>query len=158
MAKNNSSQSSIQTLVTEFTNQLQLVIRRTAREGVLAALADGGSTSARRGPGRPRGSKNVVNRGPGRPGVRGKRTSEAVAQMGARLHAYVKSKPGLRADHIAKAFRTDVKTIRLPMQRLIAEKKLTTRGQRRGTTYFAAGAAASKAKRAKRKKKRGRRK
>jgi hypothetical protein len=35
-------------------------------------------------------------------------------------------------------FHSDVKTIRLPMKQLIAAKKVRTKGQRRGMTYFAA--------------------
>ena len=72
--------------------------------------------------------------------MRGKRTTEAVAEMGERLLAYIKAQPGRRGEQIAKVFHTDVKTIRLPMLRLIAEKKVKTQGQRRGMMYFAAGA------------------
>jgi hypothetical protein len=139
MAKTRSSNQEIESLVSDFANQVSIVMRRSALEQVLAALGGDGAP-VKRGPGRPRGSTNVAKRGPGRPAgsknKRGKRTTEGVAEMGERLLSYVKSKPGLRADQIAKVFHTDSKTIRLPMQRLIALKKIKTKGQRRGMSYF----------------------
>jgi len=41
-------------------------------------------------------------------------------------------------EQIAELLRTDTKTMRLPMQKLIADKKIRTKGNRRGMTYFAA--------------------
>ena len=109
-------------------------MRRSVLEQVLAALGGNGAQSTgRRGPGRPPSKPRAPRAARG-----GKRTPEQVEQMGHKLLAYVKSKPGLRADQLAKVFHSDVKTIRLPMQRLLATKKIKTKGQRRGMTYYAA--------------------
>jgi predicted ArsR family transcriptional regulator len=53
------------------------------------------------------------------------------------LLTFVKANPGQRADQIAGAIGSDVKTIRLPMQKLLASRKVKTQGQRRGMTYYA---------------------
>ncbi|MFN0244572.1 MAG: hypothetical protein ACKVWV_16920 [Planctomycetota bacterium] len=134
MAKNNSVQASISTLLESFAEQVEALVRQSAFDQVSSALAGlGGAPSATRGgglrrkAGRPAGSKNKV-RG-------GKRTSEGLDEMSARLLAHVKSNPGQRGEQIAKAMRSDAKTIRLPMKKLIAAKKVKTKGQRRGMTY-----------------------
>ncbi len=57
--------------------------------------------------------------------------------MSGALMGFIKKNPGQRGEQIAAALRTDVKTMRLPILKLIAEKKLKTKGQRRGMTYFA---------------------
>jgi hypothetical protein len=67
----------------------------------------------------------------------GRRSSEAVEQTGASLLAYVTKNSGQRGEQIAAALGTDTKTMRLPMQRLIAEGQVRTTGERRGTRYFA---------------------
>ncbi|HEV8244453.1 MAG TPA: hypothetical protein VGP93_01665 [Polyangiaceae bacterium] len=154
----------IQQLIQSFAAQLEAAAKKAALEQVLATL--GGSmpaTKRGRGPGRPKGSTNKLAAAvapsataimPVRKGKR--RTAEDVEAMGTTLVDYVKANPGQRADEIAKALRTDVGTMRLPMQALLAAKKVKTQGQRRGTKYFVAGAAMPAA--AKKKSRRGRKK
>jgi len=147
MAKTNND--SIQDLVTEFTAQLTAIVRRSALQQVLASLEGhlgvGAPTGARRG--RPKGSKNAPKaEGAAPAGARlpkssGRRTNASMEQSSAALLDYVTKNPGQRGEQIAKALHTDVGTMRLPMKKLIADKKVRTQGQRRGMTYFAAGAA-----------------
>lgn len=139
--------SEIQALVASFAAQIETIAKRSALEQVLATL--GGSTGtiapAKRGRGRPKGSKNAPATAPKsgikpiRKGTR--RSAEDVAKMGESLLAHVKANPGQRGEQIAAALGSDVGTIRLPMQALIAAKKITTRGQRRGMQYFVPGSA-----------------
>jgi hypothetical protein len=54
------------------------------------------------------------------------------------LLAHVQQHSGQRGEEIAAALGTDTKTIRPAMHKLIEEKKVKTRGERRGMQYFAA--------------------
>ena len=147
------AQNEIRDLVEQFAAQIEAMAKRSALEQVVASL--GASVGARanapekRGPGRPKGTTNaasapvasasgakIVKVRKGR-----RRTAEDVGAMGDTLLAHVKANPGQRGEQIAAALKSDVGTIRLPMKALIASKKITTRGQRRGMQYFAAGTA-----------------
>jgi hypothetical protein len=70
--------------------------------------------------------------------ARGRRSPEHVEQMAEAVLAHVQKNPGQRGEQIAQARKTNVGTMRLPMKKLIAEKMIKTKGQRRGMTYFAA--------------------
>ncbi len=54
----------------------------------------------------------------------------------AQLLHYVTQHPGQRGEQISDALGTDSVTMRPVMHRLIAEKKVRTTGQRRGTQYY----------------------
>jgi hypothetical protein len=53
------------------------------------------------------------------------------------LLEHVRQNPGQRGEQIAAALETDTKTMRPAMHRLIADKKIKTKGERRGMTYAA---------------------
>jgi hypothetical protein len=131
----------IQSRIQSFLAELSLLVKRQALEAVHEALATDGAVP-RRGPGRPRGSGK---RGPGRPrkagrparaGKRAKRSSEAVEAMAARVLAQIRSKQGQRLEEIGKAMKLPTKGLKLPIQKLLASKKVKTKGQKRGTQYF----------------------
>lgn len=135
MARTANQNTEIQALVESFTGQLTQIVRRTALEQVHAALGEfdgGGRATATATLRRPRATTAT------RTGGGGKRTSEQVEQFANELLTFVKKNPGQRGEQIAEALKTDVGTMRLPMKTLIAGKKVKTKGQRRGMTYFAA--------------------
>lgn len=68
----------------------------------------------------------------------GRRSPEVVEQMAATLLAHVKSNPGQRGEQIAEVLGVDTKQLRLPMQKLIDEASVKTKGQRRGMRYYPA--------------------
>jgi hypothetical protein len=167
MARPTFSNGEIDALVSEFTNQLYIAIRRSALEQVVAALGGSAPASSGKRRGRPPGSKSKSNdAAPVATVVRIKkapkghrRSADDVAQMGEALVAHVKANPGQRGEEIAKALRTDVGTMRLPMLALIEAKKVKTQGQRRGMRYFVAGASVPTAEKpAKKQARRGRKK
>jgi predicted transcriptional regulator len=59
-------------------------------------------------------------------------------QLVGKLQAEIKAKPGLRMEQIAKALSSSTKELALPAKKLIAEKKIKTKGERRATKYFPA--------------------
>ena len=77
-----------------------------------------------------------VGRRPRGMAKRGKRTSEQVTAMAARVLAEVRSKQGRRLEEIGKAMRTDTAVLKLPIAKLLKAKRLKTKGQKRGTKYF----------------------
>ncbi|MFN0007220.1 MAG: hypothetical protein ACKVXR_04870 [Planctomycetota bacterium] len=60
-------------------------------------------------------------------------------KIGASVLAYVKSNAGQRLEQIGKALQVDTSILKRPVANLLAEKKLSTKGQKRGTMYFAGG-------------------
>jgi hypothetical protein len=133
MKPNQSMQSEIRDLVESFAAELTALVRRTALEQVHSALS-GSSSNGRttRGPGR----KSSGSRGAR--GGRGKRSSEQVDAFAARILDFVKKNPGLRGEQLSAAMKTDTKSLRLPLLKLIGDKKVKTKGQRRGMMYYAA--------------------
>jgi hypothetical protein len=56
--------------------------------------------------------------------------------MASRVLAQVRSKQGQRFEEIGRAMKLPTKGLKLPIQKLLAAKKLKTKGAKRGTKYF----------------------
>jgi hypothetical protein len=65
----------------------------------------------------------------------GRRSSEDVASLAEALLTHLERHPGQRGEEIAAALETDTRTIRLPLKKLIEDKKVKTKGVARGTSY-----------------------
>jgi hypothetical protein len=74
--------------------------------------------------GRPRGG----------PGV--KRTAADLEQLSEKFALFVKSHPGLRIEQINKQLGTTTKDLALPIRKLITDRVISAKGQKRSTTYF----------------------
>ena len=70
---------------------------------------------------------------------RPRRATAGADGLADQLLPYVLEHPGRRGEEIAAAFGMDSVTVRGPMKRLIADGKVRTAGQRRGTTYHPVG-------------------
>jgi hypothetical protein len=140
-----STNGNIAAIIQQFTEKITALVRRQTLDRIRETLG-GEAAPMKRGPGRPRGSTKT--------GKRIRRSSEGLADLGDKLHAHVRANPGQRGEEIAAALGTDVDTMRLPMRKLIAAKKIRTEGERRGMQYFVAGGGPkpSKAKKTKNKK------
>jgi hypothetical protein len=67
-----------------------------------------------------------------------KRPPAELAKLTARLGDYIKANPGQRMEAIGKALGTPTKELNLPINKLLAAKKIKTQGQKRATEYFPA--------------------
>jgi len=97
---------------------------RSGRNGgggraAVAAIAAGGGRA-----GRPRGGRGA------------KRTAADLEMLSDKFASFVKSNPGLRIEQINKELGTTTKDLALPIRKLIADGKITAKGQKRSTTYF----------------------
>lgn len=77
----------------------------------------------------------AAGKGGARTGGGGRRSSEDVAGLADALLEHIQKHPGQRGEEIAAALETDTRTIRLPLKKLIEDKKVKTKGQARGTSY-----------------------
>lgn len=141
------SNSEIRDLVDAFVADLSVLIHQSALESVRDAL--GGAAPARRGrpPGRRKTAKRKTTRAAKKKsGKRIRRSAADLEAMGAKVLAHVKSRPGQGIEAISKALRMSSKELRRPIQMLVADRKLSTKGQKRGTTYWPGGRAATRSK------------
>jgi hypothetical protein len=119
--------------VETFVEQLKGLIQRAALESVQNAL-NGGSSSPRRAAKRPL-SPPVL--GSERYESSAKRSPAELAALIKKLHSHIARHPGLRIEKIGEGLGVPTKALVLPVKRLISEKKVTTKGQKRATVYFA---------------------
>jgi hypothetical protein len=135
MAKN-SVNDRIRSRVEAFAEELSALIRDSAMETVREALGGGGS-APRRGA---RGGRAAASSAPVRGGRREKgqkRDPGEIERLTGRLLDYVKGNAGQRIEQIAAGMGTVTKELNLPVKKLIAQKSLKTKGQKRATQYFA---------------------
>lgn len=126
----------IRSALDAFVDDLSNLIQQAALESVEQALASASAIPGRRG----RGARDVApafislaqNRKKG-----AKRTPEELEQLIKKLHGYIAKNPGQRIEQIAQGLDISTKELNLPAKKLISEKKLSTKGQKRATTYFA---------------------
>lgn len=116
----------IRGMVEAFAGELAALIRESAFETVRAALGEGGGGRARRG-----AALRISGRSKG-----AKRPPQEIAKLVGRLRDYVKAHPGQRIEQIAKGMSVSTRELNLPAKKLLAQKVLKTRGEKRATKYF----------------------
>jgi len=121
----------IRQTIEAFVEELSALVRAAAVQSVTEAFGAGAAGPVRRGrraaalpPPRSARSKGQ------------KRAPEALAELSERLLAAVKSSPGQRMEEIARAIGTSTKELTLPARKLVGEKKIKTKGERRATKYY----------------------
>jgi hypothetical protein len=67
-----------------------------------------------------------------------KRSPALIAKTVGALLAHIKAHNGQRIEQIAAAMKVSTNDLKLPASKLLAEKKVKTKGRKRGTQYFAA--------------------
>ncbi|APR83519.1 Hypothetical protein A7982_08868 [Minicystis rosea] len=139
--------------VDSFVNELSALIRRQALEAVEEVLKKGGESGApaARKPGRP--AKVVVEEPKARAAKAApakaapakasskrkageKRTPAQLATITEEVFNHIKSNPGQGVEQIAKALANSTKELTLPIRKLLSDKKIGSKGQKRATRYF----------------------
>ena len=119
-----------------FVEDISSLIQQAALASVEQALAGASAIPGRRGRGGRAAAPAFIsvaqNRKKG-----AKRSPEELEQLIKKLHGYIAKNPGQRIEQIAQGLDISTKELNLPAKKLISEKKLSTKGQKRATTYFA---------------------
>jgi len=126
----------IRSALEAFVDDISNLIQQAALESVEAALTNASTIPGRRG----RGARAVAPSFAALPQSRkkgAKRSPEELEQLIKKLHGYIAKNPGERIEQIAQSLDISTKELNLPAKKLISEKKLSTKGQKRATTYFA---------------------
>jgi hypothetical protein len=71
-----------------------------------------------------------------RRGGRVKRTAADLEALSEKFAAFIKVNPGLRVEQINKELGTTTKDLALPIRKLIADRMISAKGQKRSTMYF----------------------
>jgi hypothetical protein len=122
----------IRKTIEAFVEELSALVRAAAVQSVTEAFGAGG-IPARAGRGRAAAAPAARGRAKGQ-----KRPPEALAELTEKLLAAIKSGPGKRMEEIAKGLETSTQELTLPAKKLLAEKKIKTKGERRATKYYPA--------------------
>jgi hypothetical protein len=125
----------IQSIIENFVAELSAALSEATHSAISDVLGGGKASvaaSASTGKGRAPKAAKAPKRAKG-----GKRSPEELAQLTQALLTHVKRNPGSRIEHIGAALGLPTKELALPAKKLIAEKKLSTKGQKRATAYFA---------------------
>ena len=134
----------------EMNHAVQGFVAQIAELARRAALDTLESAFGSRGGGRNGGRAAIValtgGARAGRPrGGRGaKRTAADLEMLSDKFASYVKANPGLRIEQINKELGTTTRDLALPIRKLIADGKISAKGQKRSTTYFAGKRASKK--------------
>jgi hypothetical protein len=119
--------------VESFVETLKGLIQQAALESVQVALSGGGLSPGR---GSKPGRATVVSVSKGRR-KGAKRAPEELEALVKKLHTYVAKNPGQRIEQIGSSLGVATKELVLPVKKLVGEKQLSTKGQKRATVYFA---------------------
>jgi hypothetical protein len=124
-----SSEAALRDAVTAFVEQIRVLIQRETLDSVHALL--NGVAAPSRG-----GSRALGPLARYRPkGM--KRKPEELSALVRQLHAYVVKNPGQRIEQIGRGLGLGTRDLALPVKKLLRERKLSTKGVRRATKYFA---------------------
>jgi len=123
----------IRKTIEAFVEELSGLVRAAAVQSVTEAFGGGGTVSVR-GAAAPRAVRSS-----GRGRAKGqKRAPEDLVALVGQLFSAIKANPGQRMEQIAKGLKSSTQELALPAKKLIADKKIKTKGERRATKYFPA--------------------
>jgi hypothetical protein len=113
----------LQSRVAGFVDELSALIHRRALLAVKELLEKGSTMGAP--PPNPPGRK-----------LGEKRTPQELAQITAQVLRYITSNAGQSVEQMAGSLSLSTRELTLPIRKLLAEKKIGSKGQKRATRYF----------------------
>lgn len=124
----------IRTTIEAFVEELSALVRSAAVQSVTEAFG-GPLPGGTKG----RAAKAALSASGAKARAKGqKRAPEDLAELVDQLLNTIKAAPGQRMEQIAKTLKSTTQELALPAKKLIAEKKIKTKGERRATKYFPA--------------------
>jgi len=131
----NDFQNDMNHVVQGFVAQITELARRAALDTLESAFGHNGRSASPRSLAAP-AAAGVPQIGRPRGGRGAKRTAADLESLSGKFASFVKSHPGLRIEQINKELGTTTKDLALPIRKLIAERMISAKGQKRSTTYF----------------------
>ena len=126
-----------------FVAEITTLVRQSAVQAVEEALLAG--SLAKRAKSAPK--KKSQRKAKAAPkGTRIRRSADDIEKLAGSFLSYVQKNPGQRLEQIAVALGEASKDLKRPVQMLLADRELRTKGQKRGTTYLAGAAKAGRKK------------
>ena len=129
-------QNEINQVVQSFMGQISELARRAAINTLQSAFGAGATRSSNGASAVKNPSAPAAAVGRPRGGRGAKRTAEDLEALSNQLASFIKSNPGLRVEQINKELGTTTKDLALPIRKLLADSVITSKGQKRSTTYF----------------------
>jgi len=129
-----SFEQQIRRSIENFVEELSALVRQAAVQSVTVAFGGAASPAASGRRGRRAGTgggRRALGKGQ-------KRAPGELAKLVNELFAAVKATPGRRMEQIAKDLKSTTRELALPAKKLLADKKIKTKDQRRATRYFPA--------------------
>jgi hypothetical protein len=144
------AKDAIRIRVDAFVNELSDVVRQATVGEIVEALKEADGRAPVHGPGRQAGiemsrkERKIAVGTSGRaakapiaaPSAGQQRAPELLAQLMERVYSHLKANPGQSMAPLATSLGTSKKDLKLPLRKLVAEKKITSTGKKRGTRYF----------------------
>lgn len=131
------TEEQIRQRIEAFVRDLQALLVEAARESVVAALGGAVSSSGRRtrrAAAAPRAAKR--GRKAGRRRVR--RSAEQLAEVQEKVIAVLNKNPGLTSEEIQATLGLEKRELQRPLTLLRNERRIKTKGQKRGMKYYVA--------------------
>ena len=136
----------IRSQVDAFVSQLSALVRKAALEAVANALREG-QPAAQRKLGRAAKSApqpQEATKKAGRPAKAAKptrkkgekRSKDELVAVTQRVWEHIRANSGQGVEQIAKELGTSTKELSLPLRKLLADKKIVSKGEKRATKYF----------------------
>jgi hypothetical protein len=123
-------QTEMNQVVQRFVAQIAELARRAALDTLESAFV--GKRAGRTAAAPPTAA--VPRRPAGGRGV--KRSPADLAELAKKFAAFVKAHPGLRIEQINQELGTATRDLALPIRKLVADKVIAVKGQKRSTRYF----------------------